>query len=134
QGIVCSYHPNSPAGSVFRTAEDYDIMMNGLDLNLIGYCPDVGHIAKGDMDPLEILKKYRENINLVHYKDMFANGKWAPTGKGIIDLKGLTQYLIDTDYAGWIIMEDECDEAIIDPDEVTLKDGIYIENVIKPLL
>ncbi len=54
--------------------------------------------------------------------------------KGIIDFKKITQYLIDTGYKGWIVMEDECDRAITDPDGVTLDDGIYIDCHIKPLL
>ncbi|MBK8504036.1 MAG: TIM barrel protein [Saprospiraceae bacterium] len=134
KGIGCSYHPNSPAGSVFRTAEDYEILLNGLNSDLIGYCPDVGHIAKGGMDPLTIIKKYRSQVNLVHYKDMFADGRWAATADGIIDFIGITQYLIETDYSGWIIMEDECDECISDPDGVTLKDGVYIDKLLRPMV
>lgn len=134
QGIKCSYHPNSPMGSVYRTEEDYKILLNGLDRRYIGYCPDVGHMAKGGMDPLSIIKQYRDQVNLIHFKDMFADGRWAPTGEGIIDFQAITQYLIDTNYEGWIIMEDECDQAINDPDGVTLNDGIYINNHIKPLL
>lgn len=134
KGIVCSYHPNSPKGSVFRTEEDYKILLNGLNRDWIGYTPDVGHIVKVDMNPLSIIKEYRELVNLVHYKDMYADGRWAPTGQGIIDFKGITQYLKDTDYEGWIVMEDECDAAITDPDGVTLADGKYINKQIKPLL
>jgi inosose dehydratase len=134
KGIVCSYHPNSPEGSVYRTREDYKILLEGLNPDCIGYTPDIGHIAKVEMDPLEIIKEYRSLINLVHYKDMFSDGSWAPTGEGIIDVKGITQYLIDTDYRGWIIMEDECDAAITDPDGVTFDDGKYIESQLKPML
>lgn len=134
KGITCSYHPNSPEGSVFRTEEDYKILLNGLKSNWIGYTPDVGHIAKVDMDPLTIIKEYRSLVNLVHYKDMFADGRWAPTGEGIIDFKGITQYLKDSGYEGWIVMEDECDGAITDPDSVTMEDGKYIDAQIKPLL
>ena len=134
QGIICSYHPNSPEGSVYRTREDYKILLDGLNNDWIGYTPDVGHIAKVDMDPLEIVKEYRSLINLVHYKDMFSDGSWAPTGEGIIDMNAITQYLIDTDYQGWIVMEDECDQAITDPDGVTLNDGRYIETQLNPLL
>lgn len=134
KGIICSYHPNSPSGSVFRTEEDYHILLNGLDASVIGYCPDLGHIAKGGMDPMEIVKKYRSLINLVHYKDMYKDGRWAPTGEGMIDFVGITNYLKDTGYEGWIIMEDECDEAITDPDGVTLKDGEFIREVLQPVL
>ena len=134
KGVVCSYHPNSPSGSVFRTAEDYKILLNGLNNKFIGYTPDLGHIAKGGMDPLAIIKEYRSLVNLVHFKDMFANGNWAPTGEGIIDFQGITQFLIDTDYEGWIVMEDECDACITDPDGVTLNDGRFIDEKIRSML
>jgi len=134
KGIICSYHPNSPMGSVFRTEEDYKILLNGLNDKVIGYCPDVGHIAKGGMDPEVIIREYRSMVNLVHYKDMYADGRWAATGHGIIDFKSITQYLLDTKYKGWIIMEDECKECITQPDEVTLQDGVYIEEVLRPML
>ena len=134
KGIECSYHPNSPEGSIFRTHEDYKILLNGLNNDLIGYTPDVGHIAKGGMDPIEIVKEYRDLINLIHYKDMFKDGTWAPTGEGVIDFHDITHYLLDTYYKGWIIMEDECDRAITDPDAVTLEDGAYINQNLKPML
>lgn len=134
KGIVCSNHPNSPAGSVFRIASDYEVLLEGLDLEACGYCPDVGHIAKGGMNPLHILQQYRSAINLVHYKDMHNNGEWAATGEGDIDLAGITKYLLQTDYHGWIVMEDECDEAITNPDWLTIRDGVHILNEIRPLL
>lgn len=133
-GIVCSYHPNSPAGSIFRTREDYHILMEGLDTRYIGYTPDVGHIAKGGMDPLSIIQQYRELVNLIHYKDMDVHGNWVQTGEGAIDFHSITKFLIESDYEGWIVMEDESDLAITQPDEVTLADGEYIRKAIRPLI
>ena len=134
QGIICSYHPNSPAGSIYRTKEDYEILLNGLDERVIGYCPDVGHIAKGGMDPVQIMRQYRSQTNLVHYKDMYADGRWAATGEGDIDFHTITRELVASGYEGWIIMEDECDQAITDPDGLTLRDGIWIRDVLAPML
>ncbi|WP_149277043.1 sugar phosphate isomerase/epimerase family protein [Pareuzebyella sediminis] len=134
EGIVCSYHPNSPMGSIYRTEEDYEILLNGLDNKVIKYTPDVGHMAKGGMDPLKVIKQYRELVNCIHYKDMFQDGRWARMGEGIIDFEGITRYLKETDFGGWIIVEDECEEAITDPDGITMKDGVYIDKVLKPLL
>lgn len=133
-GIVCSYHPNSPAGSIFRTREDYNILMEGLDSRYIGYTPDVGHIAKGGMDPLSIVSEYRELVNLIHYKDMDVQGNWVQTGEGSIDFHAITKFLIESQYEGWIVMEDESDLAITQPDEVTLADGEYIRKEIRPLI
>jgi len=134
RGIASSYHPNSPGGSVFRTEEDYKILLNGLNSKWIGYTPDLGHIAKAGMDPLAIVKEYRSLVNMIHYKDMFENGEWAQTGEGMIDFKSVTQFLKETNFEGWIIMEDECDAAIVDPDNVTLKDGKYIDQEIRVFL
>ncbi len=134
KGIICSYHPNSPMGSIYRTEEDYKILLNGLDNNVIKYTPDVGHIAKAGMDPMAIIKQYRELVNCVHYKDMYEDGSWAPMGDGVIDFVEITNYLKQSGFEGWIIVEDECDEAITDPDGVTMADGIYIKKVLEPLL
>jgi len=134
KGITCSYHPNSPAGSVYRTEEDYKILLNGLDSSVIGYTPDLGHIAKGGMDPLSIVKEYHQLVNCIHYKDMYADGTWAPMGAGVIDFVGTTNYLKSIGFDGWIVVEDECDRAITDPDGVALEDGIYNRNVLEPLL
>lgn len=134
KNIACSYHPNSPAGSIFRTGEDYKILLNGLDSRVIRYTPDLGHIAKGGMDPLSIVKEYYELINCVHYKDMYADGQWAPMGEGIIDFMGITNYLKTSGFKGWIVVEDECDKAITDPDSVAMEDGYYNKKVLEPLL
>jgi inosose dehydratase len=134
KGIECSYHPNSPMGSVFRTEEDYKILLNGLDSSVIKYTPDVGHIAKAGMDPLAIVQQYNHLVNCIHYKDMFADGSWAPMGKGIIDFVGITNYLKSIDFNGWIVVEDECDKAITDPDSVAIEDGLYNRKVLEPLI
>jgi inosose dehydratase len=134
KGLVCSYHPNSPAGSVYRTEEDYKILLNGLDASVVGYTPDLGHIAKGGMDPLSIVKQYHELVNCIHYKDMNADGSWAAMGEGVIDFVGTTKFLKSIGFDGWIVVEDECDRAITHPDEVALQDGIYNRNVLEPLL
>lgn len=134
RGIKCSYHPNSPMGSVFRTEEDYKILLNGLDSKVINYTPDVGHIAKAGMDPLAIIKEYHELVDCVHYKDMYADGRWAQMGEGIIDFVGITNYLVSIDFEGWIVVEDECDLAITDPDSVAMADGVYNKRVLEPLI
>jgi inosose dehydratase len=134
KGIGCSYHPNSPAGSVYRTEEDYKILLNGLDSSVIKYTPDLGHIAKGGMDPLSIVKEYHELVNCIHYKDMYDDGRWALMGEGIIDFVGTTNYLKSIDFEGWIVVEDECDKAITDPDSVAMEDGLYNKKVLEPLI
>ncbi len=132
QGIVCAYHPNSPVGSVFRTEEDYKVLMQGLDPRYCGYAPDTGHIARGGMDVRTIFKTYRPLIRHVHFKDMSDEGQWTALGQGGIDHPQIVRDLRDSGYSGWIMVEEESKAAEADPDRVTLQNGTYIRDVLRP--
>lgn len=129
-GVACTYHTNSPLGSVFRTAEDYEALLDGLD-ERIGFTPDLGHIARGGMDPLEIVRTYRARVDHVHVKDMHADGTWAPTGDGEVDVVGVHSYLCDSGYAGWIVFEDESAEAEHDPDGAARRAAAFVRQALR---
>lgn len=80
------------------------------------------------MDAVEILKKCRPLIRYVHFKDLDENGNWASMGEGIVDFPQIVKYLEDTEYDGWIIVEEESQEAVDDPDRVTLRNGVYMRR------
>jgi len=134
QGLSCSCHPNSPDGSVFRTEQDYEILFDGLDSRVVGFAPDTGHIAKGGMDVARILKMYRPLIKHVHFKDITASGGWTAMGAGIIDFPRIVTMLRDTDYAGWIMIEEESPEAEADPNTATTKNGEYLRRSLLPIV
>ncbi|RXZ79689.1 sugar phosphate isomerase/epimerase [Paenibacillaceae bacterium] len=134
-GITAAFHPNSPSGSIFRTADDYQVMLEGLDGRFCGYAPDTGHIAKGGMDPEAILRSARSLIRHVHFKDMdTATGQWTALGEGSINHEAITRYLAETGYDGWIMVEEESAAAEQTPDEVTLQNGKYVRSVLEPLV
>ena len=134
KGIRCSYHPNSPDSSIWRTTDDYTRLLPLLDTEAVGWTPDVGHIGAGSMDPVKLMRDYRELINHVHYKDMSQDTSWALMGEGIFDFKTITCDLVDTDYQGWIIVEDECERAVDNPDGVTMECGEYSRQTLEPLV
>jgi inosose dehydratase len=134
KGIPCSFHPNSPHTSIIRTEEDYRAVLESLDTTVTGWTPDVGHIINGGMDPLTKMKEYASLINHVHYKDWNGEPEFTLMGKGKVDLVSITQWLKDINYNGWIICEDEGEEALEDPDFVTLHDGRWILNDLIPSL
>lgn len=131
-GVPCTFHPNSPETSTNRTEEDYNVIIEGLDASVTGWTPDVGHIINGGMDPLSKMKQYAHLINHVHYKDWNGNPEFALMGEGKVDLGGITQWLHDQSYKGWIICEDEAPQAVDDPDGVTIHDGKWIRETLLP--
>jgi inosose dehydratase len=132
KGVPCSFHPNSPHSSITRTEEDYQVILESLDSTATGWTPDVGHIINAGMDPLEKMKEYASMINHVHYKDWNGEPEFALMGEGKVDFLGITQWLKDRDYKGWIICEDEGEKALEDPDFVTLHDGQWIKEILLP--
>ena len=50
-------------------------------------------------------------------------------GKGSIDFSGIISFLDATNYNGWIMVEEESSDAVIDPDRVTLANGKYIKSI-----
>lgn len=125
-GVVAAFHPNSPEGSIFRTADDYHVMLMGLDTTCVGFAPDAGHIAKGGMDPVAVIGAAISTVRHVHFKDMDAEGNWAEMGHGIIDFRAIVEILNKAGYRGWIMIENESALAEIDPDAATLASGHYI--------
>lgn len=134
KGLLAAYHPNSPEGSVCRTREDYDRMLHGLDERVLKWVPDVGHMAKGGMDPLEVMKNFRPLIAHVHYKDMTPGGQWAMMGEGMIDFEAITRFLQQSGYRGWLVVEDESPEAGAAPDTVAMRDGEYMARHLLPVV
>lgn len=133
-GLTCSFHPNSPETSINRTEEDYSAIIERLDSSVTGWTPDVGHIINAGMDPLTKMKEYAELINHVHYKDWDGNPEFALMGEGEVDLVGVTKWLHEQKYEGWVICEDEAPQAVDDPDGVTLHDGKWIAETLLPII
>ena len=133
-GVPASFHPSSPYTSINRTEDDYRVILEGLDASVTGWTPDVGHIINGEMDPFAKMQEYAELINHVHYKDWDGTPEFALMGEGKVDLVGVTHWLAERAFNGWIVCEDEAQMAIEQPDEVTLHDGRWIKESLLPAL
>ena len=129
-GITCAFHPTSGSPSIFRTPDDYRVMLDLLDTDVVGYCADSGHIVNGGMDVYEIFTTYASVIRHVHLKDITADKIWAPMGEGIIDFPRILKILHEAGYMGWIDMEEESSGAVDDPDAATLKNGRYLAETL----
>ena len=132
-GIVSCFHPNSAKNSLFVTPEDYEKLFELLAPTSIGWAPDVGHLVNGGNDALALMKKHRQLIRHVHYKDRSADGIWTVMGDGDIDYPAITRFLYETGYRGWVMVEDEGALAAADSDAVVCLDGAYMCELIRQL-
>jgi len=108
--------------------------LEGVDPRVLKWVPDIGHIAKGGIEVMGLLQRYRPLIAHVHFKDMSSDGRWRSMGEGNLDFPAITSYLSGTGYDGWIVVEDESAEAENDPSGAASRDGVYVAREIAPLL
>jgi len=127
--VPVDVHAHSHAGSIIETEEEYDKLMKMTDESLVGWNPDTGHIVRGGVDLLYLLRKHKSRITHLHFKDVSNNGKWKLMGKGICNFNDVLLLLQEIDFNGWIICEEESEDARNDQFGSILKNRKYIASL-----
>lgn len=120
------FHPH--AGTFVETPAEVDRLLATTDPARIGICLDVGHDIVGGGDPVAAVRGLGDRLWHVHLKDVdssvldglragaFAGlghavreGLFTELGAGVLDLDGVIEALIERDYDGWLMVEqDSC--------------------------
>jgi inosose dehydratase len=129
-GVRPVVHPHS--GGYIEFDDEIEKFVNDLPDDLVGLCLDTGHIQYSGANPAELLKKYKDRLDYVHFKDIngkvynsamerklkFLNacheGAFCPIGQGIMDYKAVSETLINIGYNGYICIEQERDPKYAD--------------------
>lgn len=116
-------HPH--AGTYLETAAEIDRLVNAMDPSIVGLCLDTGHFRFGGADPARCLRDYASVVRHVHVKDCrmqvlhdvvardedvvaaLAGGVFSPLGAGDADIPAVVAALADTDYQGWVVVEQD---------------------------
>jgi sugar phosphate isomerase/epimerase len=79
-------------GTIFDKEEIFEYLMENTINDRLYFCPDTAQLYISGMDPFKIIKKYKERISYIHFKDIeensFINKYLNPTEK--IDPKNNT--------------------------------------------
>ena len=70
--------------------------------------PDVGWIHTAGHDPVDVLERYGDRIEVVHMKDM-ADGEFAEIGEGDVDMQACAEAARRID-AEWLVYEHDAPE------------------------
>jgi inosose dehydratase len=122
-GLRTVFHHHC-AGFV-ETPGEIDNLLAFTDPSLVGLVLDMGHYMFGGGDPLDALKKHRDRIWHIHFKDCHpdiaarsgteewdyfksvGSGVFCELGKGSVDFPGIVKELKRQNYAGWIVVEQD---------------------------
>ena len=124
-GVRPVIHPHS--GGYIEFDDEIERIMNDLPDEMAGLCLDTGHITYSGADASEMLEKYRDRLEYVHFKDINGpvyrrameqklkfldschEGAFCPIGQGIIDYISVRDTLKKINYNGYICIEQERD-------------------------
>jgi len=141
-GLRCVFHHHA-AGFV-ETPEEITRLLELTDPSLVGLCFDTGHCRFGGGDPLAALRRHRNRIWHVHFKDCspashqrsraegwdyfgsLKHGIFCELGKGDVDFGSVIAELRRTDYAGWIVVEQDVLPGMGAPKEFARRNRDYL--------
>jgi sugar phosphate isomerase/epimerase len=110
--IKLAIHNHGPEDKRFPSPHDVWNAVQKYDQR-IGFCIDVGHTARAKVDPAEAIRKYKDRLYDLHFKDIGStapDGKTVECGRGVLDLKSIVQAALDIRYPHLFSFEYEKDE------------------------
>ncbi len=129
-GLKVAIHNHGPEDKVWPSPLDAWVAIQSLD-ERIGVCIDVGHTARCGVDPVEAIRKCAPRLYDLHIKDIaVASGNSRPVelGRGVLDLRGILDALLDIKYAGHLGLEFE--KNLNDPIPGTAESIGYLKGVL----
>ena len=106
-GVTMGIHNHNGPNKYWNPAYIFPLVK---DYEFVKMNPDVGHMARAGINPIDALKTYEGKISSVHFKDLSeicAKNKPAVYGKGVLDTKGMLAELDRQGYKGFFIIEYE---------------------------
>lgn len=124
-GIRVVYHPH--AGGYVEFEDEIERLCNDITYDEMGLVLDTGHIYYAGGDPSTVLRRYKDRLDYVHFKDVnqeiydkmmkieidffsaAAEGTMCPIGDGALNYPEIRQTLDEIEYSGWVTIEQEKD-------------------------
>jgi inosose dehydratase len=109
--IRMAIHNHGPEDKVFPSPYEVQKAVEKFDQR-IGYCIDLGHTFRAGRDPAQSIRDCKDRLYDVHMKDVTdLKGKKVAVelGRGQMDIKAITQALLDVKFNGHVGFEHEKD-------------------------
>ena len=145
-GVRPVLHPH--CGGYIEFADEIDALADAIPNEVAGFVLDTGHLAYAGMDPVEWLRKYKDRLDYVHFKDIdkkvydevmdehirffegCAKGSMCPIGKGMLDYRSIADVLNEIGYSGYITIEQECDPRNVNNSLANVKSSVeYLKGI-----
>lgn len=111
-----------------------DLLIDEADPELFNFIPDVAWIHYGGSDPVEVLRRMKGRVKVLHFKDYIIDDegyrKFVSLGKGIVDLKACYKVAIELGIP-YIMYEQDCDWVDGDPFKAVEESWAFMQSLEK---
>lgn len=144
-GLRTAFHHH--CGTFIETMRETERLLEMTPPDLVGLCLDTGHFAYAGDDPIEALRRFRDRVWHVHFKDCDAaameraraqasgyvtairDGIFCGIGDGTIDHDGFYAELVRGGYDAWIVIENEQPPGRVPPLVAAQHDRAYLAGL-----
>jgi len=105
-GIIAALHQHT--GTCVEKRDEVYGVMEAVDTKYVKFGPDVGQLAKGGGEPVEIVGHFLELVEHVHLKDWDGGNNWVaycPLGMGKVNLPAILDLLEKSKIKDMIMVE-----------------------------
>ena len=142
-GMTLAFHNH--VGTYVETPDETARLLDETDPALVGWCLDIGHLAFGGGDAMDLLPRYANRVNHVHAKDVdgailerarsegWSFGRalehyiFPPLGLGSARSPVVGRALLDIGYDGWWVIEQD---TAPDPTATAAANRRYLEELL----
>jgi inosose dehydratase len=93
-GVVAVLHQHT--GTCIETRDEVYAVLDAVDTRYLKFGPDVGQLAKGGSDPVQVVKDYLPLVRHMHLKD-YSGGDaflgYCPLGRGKVNIPAILEML-----------------------------------------
>lgn len=144
-GLRTAFHHHC-AGFI-ETPEETARLLELTDPEYVGLCYDTGHYVYAGGDALDGLRRFRDRVWHIHFKDCHpsiasrarengwtyfdavGNGLFFTLGGGMVDFNAVLDEIRASDYSGWIVVEDELPPGKANPFEANKRDREFLRGL-----
>lgn len=94
QGVTAALHQHT--GTCIEYRDEVYSVLDSVDTKVVKFGPDVGQLAKGGSDPVQVVKDHLSLVRHVHFKDWNGGPNWVeycPLGQGKVNLPAVLDLL-----------------------------------------
>ena len=144
-GLRTVFHPH--CGGYVEAPWEIDTLMERTDPEVLGLCLDTGHITLGGGLPEEVFGRYAGRVWHVHFKDCAPDvadrgrsegwdyvravreGVFCELGRGSVDFRRVLDALLQTQFRGWIVVEQDVLPGLGSPAESAVRNRTYLRRL-----